>query len=54
VEKLNRLVTFFRARYLSLRHGDGEGATVVEYSLLAALIAAICIITVTTIGRQIA
>ncbi|GAA4600894.1 Flp pilus assembly pilin Flp [Actinoplanes octamycinicus] len=31
-----------------------EGATAVEYSLLAAIVAGICIVTVTSIGHHVA
>lgn len=32
---------------------DEEGATMVEYGIMVALIAAICIIVITTLGTQI-
>ncbi|BCJ45883.1 hypothetical protein GCM10010168_56970 [Actinoplanes ianthinogenes] len=33
---------------------DDEGATVVEYSLLAAIVTGICLVTITSLGHQIA
>jgi pilus assembly protein Flp/PilA len=53
MEELNRLVAHVYARYLAPRHHDGEGATVVEYALLAALIAGVCLIAVTTFGKLV-
>ncbi|KUL27901.1 hypothetical protein ADL15_34295 [Actinoplanes awajinensis subsp. mycoplanecinus] len=46
------LAAYLRARCLS--QADDRGATAVEYSLLAALIAGLCIIAVTAFGTQIA
>ncbi|BCY07088.1 Flp family type IVb pilin [Actinoplanes sp. L3-i22] len=51
MEKLNMIAAYLRARYLL--PGDDRGATAVEYSLLAALIAGICIVAVTGFGNQI-
>jgi pilus assembly protein Flp/PilA len=34
-------------------HNDEEGATMVEYGLIVALIAVVCIIAVTTIGKNL-
>ncbi len=50
MDKLTMIAAYLRARYLP---GDDRGATAVEYSLLAALIAGICIIAVTGFGNQI-
>jgi pilus assembly protein Flp/PilA len=40
------------SRFLSLLH-DEEGATMVEYGLMIALIAAVCIVAVTAIGTKL-
>lgn len=41
------------AAYLRARFGDTErGASLVEYALLVALIAVVCIVAVTFLGRQ--
>lgn len=32
---------------------DDEGATMVEYGIMVALIAAVCIATVTTLGKSV-
>jgi pilus assembly protein Flp/PilA len=32
---------------------DDEGATMVEYSIMAALVAAVCIAVVTTLGKDV-
>jgi pilus assembly protein Flp/PilA len=40
------------SRFLSLLR-DEEGATMVEYGLMVALIAAVCIVAVTSIGTQL-
>ncbi|MCW2142133.1 pilus assembly protein Flp/PilA [Actinoplanes cyaneus] len=45
------IAAYLRARLLLPE--DDRGATVVEYSLLAALIAGICIVAVTGFGNQI-
>ena len=43
----------FIASYLRARFGDDErGASLVEYALLVALIAVVCIIAVTTLGNS--
>ena len=43
----------FLASYLRARFGDDErGASLVEYALLVALIAVVCIAAVTILGRQ--
>ena len=43
----------FLAAWLLARFGDDErGASLVEYALLVALIAVVCIVAVTTLGRQ--
>lgn len=50
------LVTYWQrlcAPYLRARFGDSErGATLVEYALLVALIAVVCIGVVTTLGNN--
>ena len=48
------LTTFdFVATYLRARFGDGErGASLVEYALLVALIAVVCIVAVTFLGKS--
>ena len=43
-EKMAKLIRFFK---------DEEGATMVEYALMVALIAVICIIAVTAIGTNV-
>ncbi|GAA2878461.1 hypothetical protein Acy02nite_15920 [Actinoplanes cyaneus] len=53
MDKLNMIAAYVQARLLS-RQRDDEGATAVEYSLLAALIAGICIVAVTAFGKQVA
>ncbi len=41
------------AAYLRARFGDTErGASLVEYALLVALIAVVCIVAVTYLGKQ--
>ncbi len=43
----------FLAAYLRARFGDNErGASLVEYALLVALIAVVCIVAVTTLGNN--
>ena len=43
----------FLASYLRARFGDDErGASLVEYALLVALIAVVCIVAVTFLGRK--
>ena len=43
----------FVANYLRARFGDDErGASLVEYALLVALIAVVCIVAVTTLGKK--
>jgi pilus assembly protein Flp/PilA len=39
----NKLINFFK---------DEEGATMVEYALMLALIAIVCIVAVTAVGNQ--
>ena len=41
---MEKLIRFFK---------DEEGATMVEYALMVALIAVVCIIVVTTLGENI-
>ncbi len=42
----------FIASYVRARFGDDErGASLVEYALLVALIAVVCIVAVTTLGE---
>ena len=41
--------TWMRAMAYSLGHRD-EGATMVEYGLMVALIAIVCILTITAVG----
>ncbi|BCY07090.1 Flp family type IVb pilin [Actinoplanes sp. L3-i22] len=53
MDKLNMIFAYVHARFFS-PHSDDEGATAVEYSLLAALIAGICIVAVTAFGKQVA
>ncbi|GLY02630.1 MULTISPECIES: Flp family type IVb pilin [Actinoplanes] len=43
----------FLATYLRARHDNDEGATAVEYSLLAALIAGVIVVAVTALGGRI-
>lgn len=38
---------------LNARRGDEKGATVVEYAMMIALVAAVCIGIVTTLGGQV-
>jgi pilus assembly protein Flp/PilA len=38
--------------WLSSKH-DERGATMVEYGIMVALIAAICVVVVTTLGQQV-
>ena len=46
--QFNTLATYLRARF-----GDTErGASLVEYALLVALIAVVCIVAVTTLGKK--
>jgi len=41
-------------QYLNAKHGwDEEGATAVEYGIMVALIAAVIIVIVTTLGTEI-
>ncbi|GAA2674605.1 MULTISPECIES: Flp family type IVb pilin [Actinoplanes] len=54
MEKLNLIVAYVHARLVSVERRSDEGATAVEYSLLAALIAGLCIVAVTAFGTQIA
>ena len=43
----------FLASYLRARFGDDErGASLVEYALLVALIAVVCIVAVTFLGKS--
>ena len=43
----------FLATYLRARFGDNEtGASLVEYALLVALIAVVCIVAVTFLGKS--
>ena len=43
----------FLATYLRARFGDDErGASLVEYALLVALIAVVCIVAVTFLGKS--
>ena len=43
----------FLASYLRARFGDDErGASLVEYALLVALIAVVCIVAVTFLGKK--
>ena len=43
----------FVANYLRARFGDDErGASLVEYALLVALIAVVCIVAVTFLGKS--
>ena len=43
----------FLANWLRARFGDDErGASLVEYALLVALIAVVCIIAITFLGQQ--
>jgi pilus assembly protein Flp/PilA len=53
MHKLTMVFAYVHARFFS-PDGDDEGATAVEYSLLAALIAGVCIVAVTGLGNQIA
>jgi pilus assembly protein Flp/PilA len=48
------LTTFdFLATYVRARFGDDErGASLVEYALLVALIAVVCIVAVTFLGKS--
>ncbi|GIF04261.1 Flp family type IVb pilin [Actinoplanes siamensis] len=52
MEKLNMLVTYLHARYFAA--ADDRGATVVEYSLLAAIVVGVCIAAFSAFGGQIA
>ncbi|MFI1990729.1 Flp family type IVb pilin [Actinoplanes sp. NPDC020271] len=52
MDQLAMIAAYLRARHLL--PDDDRGATAVEYSLLAALIAGICILAVTGFGNQIA
>ncbi|GAA2674611.1 MULTISPECIES: Flp family type IVb pilin [Actinoplanes] len=54
MDKLNMIVAYAHARFASMERRNDEGATAVEYSLLAALIAGLCIVAVTAFGTQIA
>jgi pilus assembly protein Flp/PilA len=42
----------FLATWLRARFGDDEGASLVEYALLVALIAVVCIAAVTLLGNN--
>ena len=43
----------FLASYLRARFGEDErGASLVEYALLVALIAVVCVVAITMIGRE--
>ena len=42
----------FIASYLRARTEDERGATLVEYALLVALIAVVCIIAITFLGKS--
>jgi pilus assembly protein Flp/PilA len=42
---------FVRA-HLGIRHRDDRGASLVEYALLVALIAVVCILAITFLGRN--
>jgi pilus assembly protein Flp/PilA len=53
MDKLNMNAASLQARFLS-RQRDDEGATAVECSLPAALIAGIRIVAVTAFGKQVA
>jgi pilus assembly protein Flp/PilA len=50
------LISYFRgtiAPYIRARFGDNErGASLVEYALLVALIAVVCIVAVTLLGKN--
>lgn len=43
---------YFLASWLSCRMRSERGASLVEYALLVALIAVVCIAAVTTLGRN--
>ena len=45
---LQFLTTWIRARF----NEDDRGASLVEYALLVALIAVVCIVAVTTLGKK--
>ena len=49
---LKMLVTL-QVLFVDRFHNDDEGATAVEYGLLVALIAAVIVATVATLGKQI-
>ena len=49
---MKRIKDFILKAYVTLKHGE-RGATAVEYGLLVALIAAVIIGTVVTLGGQI-
>ncbi len=53
MDKLSMIVAYARTRFRSALRDD-EGATAVEYSLLAALIAGVCIVAVSAFGQQVA
>ena len=45
------IVPFVRARFAGFRRDD-RGASLVEYALLVALIAVVCILAITFLGRN--
>jgi pilus assembly protein Flp/PilA len=51
--KLFHAPSRFKAALLERFHADEEGATAVEYGMLVALIAAVIVLTVQTLGGQI-
>ena len=52
--RINMMVSYdFLATWLRARFGDSErGASLVEYALLVALIAVVCIVAVTLLGQS--
>jgi pilus assembly protein Flp/PilA len=54
VDHLNMLIVLAKLRFADLREGTSDrGATAVEYGLLVALIAAVIVVTVVTLGTKV-
>jgi pilus assembly protein Flp/PilA len=46
------MIQILKAKYAKLRGKSEDGVTLVEYALLLALIAIVCIVVITTLGHS--
>ena len=50
---MSQIVQMYLLQLISRFRRDEEGAALVEYGMLVGLIAVVCIVAVTTLGKQI-